>query len=156
MFNLAWIVTLLCLLCGQAGAWYINTSGDNQAIREYEKEMQDLYPGNNLILDRDIMYIFYDGQNCTGCSEVMKWLYDVYSVSYEGDFALFEVDYTEDLGVNFQQQYNLTQPLSVVLVSIHDGFAEGYEKIDNLMEYSDNQQMLQQTFINRVNNFIGS
>ena len=141
------------LFSGPVSAQYINSSGSNPAIMEYEREMREMYPDSPQMLNRGIMYIFYDGENCTDCAEIIKELYNIYSINYEADYAVFEIDYTQDLGVNFKGIYNLTQPLSVVLVQIHNGMAWGYQKIDNLYQYADNPQQLQQIFTEQVNNF---
>ncbi|MBQ9271695.1 MAG: hypothetical protein IJ218_05480 [Alphaproteobacteria bacterium] len=141
------------LLSTQVNAQYINSSGDNPAIREYEREMHEMYPNSPEMWNRGIMYIFYDGANCPKCAEIIDTLYNIYNVRYEGDYSVFEVDYTEDTGVNFQQIYNLTQPISVVLVRVQNGEAWGYVKIDNLYQYADNLPQLEQVFIEQANNF---
>lgn len=154
MFKLLRTAVLICLLWHfGAKAQYINSSGDNPAIREYEREMHEMYPNSPDMWNRGIMYIFYDGANCPKCPEIIKVLYDIYSVRYEGDYGIFEIDYTEDTGINFQQIYNLTQPISVVLVRVQNGMAWGYVKIDNLYEYADDLQQLEEIFIERANNF---
>ncbi|MBR1825196.1 MAG: hypothetical protein IJ770_01245 [Alphaproteobacteria bacterium] len=147
-------VLAVCLLWHtQANAQYINSSGDNPAIREYEREMHEMYPNSPEMWNRGIMYIFYDGQNCPKCAEIIDILYNIYNVRYEGDYGIFEVDYTEDTGVDFRQIYNLTQPISVVLVRVQNGEAWGYVKIDNLYEFADNPQQLEEIFIKQANNF---
>lgn len=153
MFKFGIIILAGMLVSGQAKAQYVNSSGDNPAIREYEREIHEMYPDSPEMLNRGIMYIFYDGENCAGCATAIKELYDIYAINYEADYAVFEIDYTQDLGVNFQEIYNLTQPLSVVMVQINNGQAWGYQKIDNLYQYIDNPQMLRQTFMQQVNNF---
>ena len=147
------IIGSVVLLSKEAAAQYVNSSGANSAITEYEREIHEMYPNSPEMLNRGIMYIFYDGENCADCAAAIKELYDIYAINYEADYAVFEIDYTQDLGVNFQEIYNLTQPLSVVMVQINNGQAWGYQKIDNLYQYIDNPQMLRQTFMQQVNNF---
>lgn len=153
MFHFFGTFATFLLLSGQASAQYINSSGDNPAIREYEQEMREMYPNDPAMLNRGIMYIFYDGENCANCAPIVKELYDVYAINYEADYAAFEIDYTQDYGVNFQSIYDLTQPVSVVLVQINNGMAWGYQKIDNLYQYAGNLQQMRQIFMEQVNNF---
>lgn len=153
MYRAVYVIVMYLLLSHTATAQYINSSGANPAIREYEREMREMYPNSPSMLNRGIMYIFYDGEKCSDCAEAIKELYDIYSLNYEADYAVFEIDYSQDLGVNFQGIYDLTQPLSVVLVQINNGQAWGYQKIDNLYQYADNPQMLRKTFMEQVNNF---
>lgn len=149
-----YVVCTVLMSINFAFAQFINDSGTNPAISEYEQEMQEMYPDSNAMLDRGIMYVFYNGQNCTQCAEAMQMIYEVYSFNYEADFALFEIDYTQDNGENFQQIYDLTQPLSVVLVHIHDGQAWGYEKINNLINWVNQPQYFKQMLMNEINNFL--
>ena len=146
------IVTCV-LLSKQAAAQYMDSSGDDPAITEYEQEMREMYPHDPAMMNRGIMYIFYDGENCSDCAEIIRELYDIYAINYEADYAVFEIDYTQNYGVDFQSIYNLTQPLSVVLVQINDGMAWGYQKIDNLYQYAGNMQQIREIFMEQVNNF---
>lgn len=153
MFNKIKLGLLMSLICYAAAAQYIDTSGSNPAITEYERELQEMYPDSPEMLDRGIMYIFYDGNNCPDCADVIKLIYEIHAIDYEADYGIVEIDYSQDLGINFRGIYNLTQPLTVVLVKIHDGQAWGYQKIENLLNYADNPRQLRQIFMEQVNNF---
>lgn len=130
-----------------ARAQYFEPTGNNAAIEEYLAET----PENANI---PIMYVFYSGSDCDGCTEAIDLIYDAYNQYYSADFNIFTIDYTEDDGFDFQAAYNLSQPLSVVLVLIRGGQAVGYYKIDNPQTWIDDPSYFEANLTSQINNFL--
>lgn len=128
-------------------AQYFEPTGNNAAIEEYLAQA----PQN---ADISIMYVFYDGSDCYGCTEAIDLIYDAYNQYYSADFNIFTIDYTEDDGFDFQTAYNLSQPLSVVLVLIRSGQAVGYYKIDNPQTWIDDPSYFEANLTSQINNFL--
>lgn len=127
---------------------YINLSGNNPYIRQYVEE-------SDFNWDKSIIYVFYSNQVCDDCAEAMSMIYDLYENNYADQFSLFEINY-QDSGENaYKAAYNLTQPLSIVLVKINDGFARGYYKIDNPQMWINNPGLFNRNITSQINNFLG-
>ena len=120
---------------------------NNQAIDEYLAEAPENY-------NMPIMYVFYNGADCSGCTEAIDLIYDLYNQYYTTYLNIFTVDYTQDAGFDFAAAYDLTQPLSVVLVAIKNGQAVGYYKIDNPQYWLADTSYFENNLSNQINNFL--
>lgn len=135
------------MLSLSASAQQFMPTENNQAIEEYLEESPENY-------NIPIMYVFYNGSNCYGCTEAIDLIYDLYNQYYEADFNIFTIDYTTDYAFDFAAAYNLTQPLSVVLVAIKNGEAVGYYKIDNPQYFVEDPSYFESSLSSQINKFL--
>lgn len=132
-----------------AEAQYVNLSGNNPDIAEYvDSDFNNWY--------KSIMYIFYSNEPCAQCSQAMGMIYDIYEEYYINQFNLFEINYTDEDEYGMQESYNLSQPLSVVLVRIQDGQARGYYKIDNPQYFVNDPYYFKERLLTEINNFLNT
>ena len=137
----AWLVSL------PVAAQSFVPTGNNSAIEQYLSES----PTNQ---NMPIMYVFYTDSGCAGCTEAIDLIYDLYNQNYSADFNIFTIDYTADDDFDFQSAYNLTQPMSVVLVMIKNGQAVGYYKIDNPQYWVEDTSYFAANLTSQINNFL--
>ena len=120
----------------------------NSALaEEYLEEAPENY-------NMPIMYVFFSDADCYGCTEAIDLIYDLYNQYYAADFNIFTIDYTADEAFDFQSAYNLSQPMSVVLVEIRDGQAIGYYKIDNPQYWVSDESYFVDNLTSQINNFL--
>lgn len=123
--------------------------GQTQALQEYF----DANPNNT---NKSIIYIFYNNNDCYGCPQAMSMIENLYQRRYADTYNLFMIDYQNDQEYDFITQYQLSQPLEVVLVRIQDGAAFGYEKIENLQNMTSDTVSFDDYVSERINNFLGN
>ena len=137
---------LYCAFYRDAAAQFLNTLGENPDIREYVESSE--YNWN-----RPIIYIFYNSQiGCEICPQAIEEIYQIYQQNYADTCSLFEIDYSNDFQMKIA--YDLSQPLSIVVVLINDGMARGYYKIDNPQDMLLDRFNMRETIINQINNFL--
>lgn len=142
------ILVFISLWSAAATAQYTNLSANNQDIAEYVSAS----PEN---ADTSVMYVFYSDAECGECAEAIRLIYNLYAKYYSNDFNIFSIDYTSS-DYNYQQEYNLTQPLSIVLVGVANGQAVGYYKIDNPQQWLENDANFEENLLFEINNFLTS
>ena len=145
-------VTVVCFCFGQitqSRAQYVNLEGNNPAITQYVEASEDNW-------NKSIMYIFYSDLPCTLCSEAMGKIYDIYEEYYTNQFNLFEIDYTAEDEFGMQESYDLSQPLSIVLVRIQDGQSRGYYKIDDPQDFLGDSFYVKQRLLSEINFFLNT
>ncbi|MBR1601725.1 MAG: hypothetical protein IJ677_09160 [Alphaproteobacteria bacterium] len=144
------VLTIFCwLVMMPARAQYVNLSGNNPDITEYVESNEDNW-------NKSIMYIFYSNQPCPLCSQAMGMIYDIYEEYFINQFNLFEINYTDEDEYGMQESYNLSQPLSVVLVRINDGISRGYYKIENPQFFVNDPFYFKQRLLSEINNFLNT
>lgn len=129
-----------------ATAQYNDISGNNPYIRQYLEADEDNW-------NKSIIYVFYNNGSCDACAVAMGMIYNIYEQNYSGQYSYFEINYADPGEYNFQIEYDLTQPLSVVLVRINDGMARGYYKIDNPQYWVADPSYFTQNLTSQINNF---
>ena len=127
-------------------AQYVDSSGDNSMLREYFEEDEDNW-------NRSIIYVFYNNEPCESCADAMGMIYNLYEQQYSNLYSYFEINYQEPGEEEFAINYQLMQPLSVVLVRINDGMAKGYKRIDNPQYWVSDPSYLVMYLSNEINNF---
>lgn len=132
-----------------AEAQYVNLEGTNPDITEYVEANPDNW-------DKPIMYVFYSDQPCPLCPQAMGMIYNIYEEYFLNQFSYFEIDYNDDDEFGMQTSYNLSQPLSVVLVRINDGMSRGFYKIDNPQYWVQNPQYFKQRLLSQIRNFLNT
>lgn len=126
---------------------YIDLSGNNPYIKQYVEEDPQNW-------DKSIIYVFYNNAPCQECPQAMGLIYDIYQQYYSGQYSFFEINYQlEGEGV-FQNEYQLGQPLSVVLVRINDGMARGFYKLDNPQQWLNDPLYFEENLTTAINNFL--
>ena len=79
----------------------------------------------------------------------------IYNENYQNLYQLQQINYQTDTEYNYQQTYNLSQPLEIVLVKNQYGQNLGYRKLDNLLPEFDDPVSFEDNFINDVNSYLG-
>lgn len=118
-------------------------------IQQY---FQEAYPNYN----KSIIYVFYNNPGCYGCPETIAMLEQIYNSYYKDKYSFFIINYLEDDQYNFIETYNLSKPLTVVLVKVDDGAVFGFEKLDGLPEQISDPVSFSDSFRFRVNSFLGN
>mgnify|MGYP002854773972 CR=1 FL=1 len=103
---------------------YNNFSTANNFINQYRTEN----PEN---ADKPFVFLFYNNFPCETCPQAMAEIYQIIETKYPDKVNLFEIDYSEPGEYNFEIDYMLDQPLTMVMVPIQNGQPMGYEKIEN-------------------------
>ena len=103
---------------------YNNFSTANSFINQYNTEN----PQDN---NKPFVFLFYNNFPCEMCPQTMAAIYQLIETKYPDKFNLFEIDYSEPGEFNFEIDYNLDQPLTIVMVPMQNGQPLPYEKIEN-------------------------
>ena len=144
------VVTVLVslMMCMDfAHAQEVNVSGDNQFIRQYVEAAPQNW-------DTPIMFVFYDDEYCVECAAAIRLIYNIYQENYADSIQFFEIDYALEDEFQLKLTYDLTQPLSIVVVRIRDGMAQGFYKIDNPQFWMNDPYYFREKIINGINNFL--
>lgn len=104
--------------------------------------------------NKPIVYIFYNDEPCETCPQAAAEAYDLVKDNFGNDVNIFEINYAAGGEENFEWEYHLEQPLSVVVVKMQDGAVLGYEKIDNPQLMLDNQYYFSEKIINTINDVL--
>lgn len=143
----ALLSVLLCVYGFSARAQYVDLPGNSRALQDYVNAA----PEN---ANTSIMYIFYQNWGCEGCAAAVKMIYYLYNKYYINDFNVFEINYMADYTYDYRLDFDLTQPLTVILVRVRNGQAESYYKIDNPQEWLNNPIDFEQNMLMQINNFL--
>ncbi len=131
-----------------AKAQYIDLSGTNPFIRQYVQESPDNW-------NKSILFVFYDGNNfCETCPKAIEMVYDLYAKNFINRLNIFEIDYSKRSEFDMRLAYNLSQPLSLVVVRINDGLSQGYYKIDNPQYWINDPFYFDEKITNAINGFL--
>ena len=103
---------------------YTNFSTANNFINQYMTE----YPESS---GKPFVFLFYNNIPCETCPQAMAAIYELIETKYPDKVNLFEIDYSEPGEYNFEEDYMLDQPLTIVMVPIKNGQPMAYEKIEN-------------------------
>jgi hypothetical protein len=126
---------------------YIDLSGNNPYINEYLSEDAENW-------NKSIIYVFYNNEPCYECPRAMDMIYNIYEQNYALDFSYFEINYQDEGNNVLQNDYQLNQPLSIVLLRINDGMARGYYKIENPQNWIDDPFYFTENITTAINNFL--
>ena len=105
---------------------------------------------------KSIIYVFFNDESCYGCPQTIAALEDIYNRYYQNKYSFFIINYQQDTQYDFATAYNLTEPLTVVLVKVNDGAAMGYEKLTDLQNQISDADSLERYFRYRVESFLGN
>lgn len=139
---------LWCFTADFAHAQYVDLSGTTGFIRQYVEESPENW-------NTPIMFVFYNGNEyCPTCPQAINMIYNLYSQNFSDRMNIFEIDYATDDEFNMRIAYELSQPLSIVVVRINDGMSRGYYKIDNPQDMTDDPFYFNENITERINNFL--
>lgn len=142
------LLFLLCLASRIASAQYVDLSGTTGFIRQYVEESPENW-------NTPILFVFYNGNDyCQTCPKAISMIYDLYAQNFSDKMNIFEIDYSSDDEFNMRIAYELSQPLSIVVVRINDGLSRGYYKIDNPQDMIDDPFYFNENITERINNFL--
>lgn len=127
----ALLITLIELPLYSGLSQYNNFSTADNFINQYTSE-------NPQDLDKPFVFLFYNNMPCEICPQVMTAIHDLITTDYPDKFNLFEINYTVPGEYNFEDDFILDQPLSMVMVPMHNGQPMGYEKMDNPQTFFEN------------------
>ncbi|MBO6281747.1 MAG: hypothetical protein J6N49_04350 [Alphaproteobacteria bacterium] len=148
MFKQIFLIVWAVLLSNNVQAQYVDLSGTNSFIQKYVEESPENW-------NKSVLFVFYDGNNyCGSCPKAIEMIYDLYAREFITVLNIFEIDYSERSEFTMQLDYNLTQPLSLVVVRINDGLSQGYYKIDNPQDWIDNPSYFNAKITNSINDFL--
>jgi len=141
------------ILCGaaiplHAELTYQGGFNHNMSLEQYLNAEHPKY-------DRSIIYVFYNSQTCYNCEQTAKLIEDVYDKYYQDKYQLEIIDYFSDSTYNYQSNYDLKNPLEVVLQRVEYGNAQGYRKIENLENQTSDAASFEENLKYQINSFLG-
>ena len=105
---------------------------------------------------QSMIFVFYNNEPCGNCPQVIALIEQIYDRYYQNLYGFSIINYQDDDEYNFIETYNLSSPLSVVMVRVNDGAVFGFEKIDNPQNQISDPVSFSDYFRYRVNSFLGS
>ena len=120
-----------------------------EPIEQYFEEENPTY-------ERSLIYVFYNNDDCYACPQTIELIEQIYNQYYQNQYTFSIINYQDDDEYNFIETYDLSQPLSVVLVKVNDGATFGYEKLDNLQNQISDPTSFSEYFRYRVDSFLGN
>ena len=100
------------------------------------------------------IYIFFNNQPCPNCPQAIEMIEEVYNQNYLNNYDLFLINYAEDTNSGFIEEYNLTNPLEVVMVDVENATPIGFQKIEGLQNMTNNPTAFNQFFTTQVNGYL--
>lgn len=125
------ITAAFLLMISPAKAVEINTNVEGMIEYTYDKPM---------------IYVFYNNTPCQACMETIKILEANYNQYYKDEFDFFVVNYENYPASEFKDPFNLTQPLTVILIKVKDGINMGTYRMDQLEASIDDPKALEINF----------
>ena len=123
-------------------------AGPETPIEQYFQEENPTY-GQSMI------FVFFNNEPCGQCPAAIELIEDIYDRYYKNAYGFSIINYQNDDEYNFIETYNLSRPLSVVLVRVNDGAVFGFEKLDDLENRVSDPVSFGDYFRFRVNSFLG-
>ena len=115
---------------------------------------EEYYQRINESPDKSRIYIFFNNQPCPNCPQAIEMIEEVYNQNYLNNYELFLINYAEDTNSGFIEEYNLTNPLEVVMVNVIDDQPQGFQKIEGLQDMTDNPSAFNEFFTTQVNGYL--
>lgn len=144
-----------------AGLLALGTISNAQAELYYEGgynpnlTLQQQLAADNPYYPRPIIFVFYNNNPCYECPQTIELIEDVYNANYQGIYDFYIINYQDDLNYNFIQNYNLNQPLEVVLQQVVDGQMTNFQKLDYLQNQISDPTSFSDNLTNQINSFLG-
>lgn len=144
-----------------AGLVLLGTISHAQAELYYEEgynpnlTLQQQLAADNPYYPRPIIFVFYNNNPCYECPQTIELIEDVYNANYQGTYDFYIINYQDDENYNFIQNYNLSQPLEVVLQQVVDGQMTNFRKLDYLQDQISDQTSFFDNLTYQINSFLG-
>jgi len=143
----------LLLLTAVSGAraqtpQFEDAAGPQTPIEQYFQEENPSYT-------QSMIYVFFNNEPCGQCPAAIELIEQIYNQYYQNSYGFSIINYQNDDEYNFIEIYNLSRPLSVVLVRVNDGAVFGFEKLDDLQNRISDPVSFSEYFRFRVNSFLG-
>ena len=117
--------------------------------------LQQQLAADNPYYPRPIIFVFYNNNPCYECPQTIELIEDVYNANYQGTYDFYIINYQDDENYNFIQNYNLSQPLEVVLQQVVDGQMTNFRKLDYLQNQISDQNSFFDNLTYQINSFLG-
>ena len=115
--------------------------------------LQQQLAADNPYYPRPIIFVFYNNNPCAECPQTIELIEDVYNANYQDTYNLYIINYQDDENYNFIQNYNLSQPLEVVLQQVVDGKMTNFIKLENLQTQISDPTSFFDNLTYQINNF---
>lgn len=151
MYKILWAFLIMVAIAMplHAELTYEGGYNPNQNLQQYFAEAYPNY-------DKSIIYVFYNDNPCYSCPQAIALIEQIYDKYYSQKYSLFVIDYENDQEYNFIENYNLEEPLEVVLVKVDDGATFGYKKLENLQDQTSDPASFSENFRYQVDSFLGT
>ena len=115
---------------------------------------EEYYQRLNSSPDMSRIYIFFNDQPCPNCPQAIDMIEEVYNQNYLNNYELFLINYAEDANSGFVEEYDLTNPLEVVMVEVKNAEPVGFQKIEGLQNMTANPEAFNEFFVTQVNGYL--
>ena len=115
---------------------------------------EEYYQRLNDSPDKSRIYIFFNNAPCQNCPQAIEMIEEVYNQNYLNNYELFLINYAEDSNSGFIEEYNLSNPLEVVMVDVENATPIGYQKIEGLQSMTANPLAFNRFFTTQVNGYL--
>ena len=147
-FICAGLLALGIISNAQAELYYEGGYNPNLTLQQQLAADNPYYP-------RPIIFVFYNNNPCYECPQTIELIEDVYNANYQGIYDFYIINYEDDLNYNFIQNYNLSQPLEVVLQQVVDGQMTNFRKLEYLQNQISDPTSFFDNLTYQINSFLG-
>ncbi len=147
-FICAGLLALGIISNAQAELYYEGGYNPNLTLQQQLAADNPYYP-------RPIIFVFYNNNPCYECPQTIELIEDVYNANYQGIYDFYIINYQDDLNYNFIQNYNLSQPLEVVLQQVVDGQMTNFRKLEYLQNQISDPTSFFDNLTYQINSFLG-
>ena len=147
-FIYAGLLALGIISNAQAELYYEGGYNPNLTLQQQLAADNPYYP-------RPIIFVFYNNNPCYECPQTIELIEDVYNANYQGIYDFYIINYQDDLNYNFIQNYNLSQPLEVVLQQVVDGQMTNFRKLEYLQNQISDPTSFFDNLTYQINSFLG-
>lgn len=147
-FLLTLFASLFLISSAQASLVYQGSYDPDQSLQNY---FEAAYPRYS----KSIIFVFFNNEPCEECAQAVDLIEQVYDNSYKNQYSLFLINYQNDDEYNFIANYNLSQPLEVVLQRVVDDETNGFKKIEGLQNQVSDPVSFADNLKFQINEFLG-
>ena len=92
-------------------------------------------------------------KRCYDCPQTIELIENIYNQYYADTYDFYIINYQDDEDYNFIQNYNLSQPLEIVLQQVEDGQMTNFKKLEYLQNQISDPVSFSDNFRYQVNSF---
>ncbi len=148
MLKIFWsfLILIAIALPLHAELYYEGGYNPNQTLQQQLAEDNPQYP-------RPIIFAFYNNNPCNDCPQTIELIENIYNQYYANNYDFYIINYQDDEDYNFIQNYNLSQPLEIVLQQVEDGQMTNFRKLEYLQNQISDPISFSDNFRYQVNSF---